>query len=1392
MANEKFINTFSDGLNSDISFNKYPNSTYYDAVDLRLISDEELSNGALVNFKGTKAKVDLIGRNYRLIGHTNIDDRLILFLLKENDNIIAYTQNGITGPVHDNEKLWVTFLGNTYKFYLSETYDSSVPPPVGYDGYILVNGASTTGADIANELNNFPFITKYYDIIGGDISFSIVAKNYGSIFNVNCAGTTSLGINEDAILVNGSCPVSKIYNIYIYDDDSLQEMTLLFSDETSISKLNFNVDNPIQAIALKETNSINKVYWVDGLNEFRYINLNKSYLGREADLLNIIPNLDGEESISTSILSGGNYKAGVVQHAYQFFNKYGSSSTISQLSFPIKLTSYKTSDGGDDIEDNTSSSIKIDITSISQNTISLFNRIRIYAIYYTDYSSVPSINIVNDYELNSSTFSCVDIGNPVGNISYEEFVAFNESTYIPTTIESKNNRLFIANIDEQSFQSDAIDLWDSRAYRFNVSGTIAEIFDVATNDLIYVAGYNHASVEEFKVVSTGENVPPNHDCHNKYNDIYGISLKDRNDLHNFICVSNGSELGGEGINVKYTFVNHSKILDYKGNISNTIKHSKDDLFYDAVGGVYTKMIECMAGEVYRIGIKFYNSKGQSSFVKWVGDVLFSDTFNSTNKAYFGTGTNTLSYYYPILVEIKNFPDDPDIVSWEVVRAIRTDADKSVIANGLLSNTWRRSTNSYYRPYANGASTPANYRTMIDTAALYADAPPYGTGDVSKRICQFISPDIMFNNSNIGSIDDCKIRVANIISNVNDISSNAVLNTHTFANVKLRNLSKITNTLSYGHYSIDSWAKTKPQHAQDDRLELWNKLGAYSYLNQAHYVGDGDDNYAGSNSGVVIMTTEDIAISSLDASTFKYFYASLLRDVDISRYGGITYEARFNTVYVPFSDVFPIETKSAYCVYGDTYTSMFGLMHYILNDVSDDGREGGQEFLSFPIQSQIDLRYRLDNIPKYLLDGNAFIDNKKSMFIQETVAEGIAGQPGLYDEEIGDLYRYNTVYSKSNDTKKSYIKPFDFVELGRNSVKVMHSDPKINGESIDSWTIFKPNNFIELETQYGDINELISFGSKMYSFQENGISLLSINEREVLSTTSGNQLAVGTGGILSRYDYISNNLGIKRKEAIITTNDSIYFIDEDYKAIFDVRSLDKSLSKSLGLNNLVKNLITLNHINDSKLCIGYDPEFNEVLFTIHDKTLCYNCDTNRFYSRYSTVPKSYLCLQNKLFSYIEDETIVDTDRYLFAHNKGAIGDVYSEVKTLGKSTSLVSLIINPNGNDVNQFFNLDFKTDLFTSTQRFPVNDPIIYETFDRINFRNSYMNKDVIIDVKHSSGDPGNTSRRLRSFRTDVPLTSNGNRFLDTFIMVTLEYDNDEGKFLRIHDIITYYAKHPY
>src|SRR6056297_2068949 len=55
---KRYINTFSGGIDRDTSVNKYDNTHYYDAENVRPISNDTFSNGAINNVDGLLEKID--------------------------------------------------------------------------------------------------------------------------------------------------------------------------------------------------------------------------------------------------------------------------------------------------------------------------------------------------------------------------------------------------------------------------------------------------------------------------------------------------------------------------------------------------------------------------------------------------------------------------------------------------------------------------------------------------------------------------------------------------------------------------------------------------------------------------------------------------------------------------------------------------------------------------------------------------------------------------------------------------------------------------------------------------------------------------------------------------------------------------------------------------------------------------------------------------------------------------------------------------------------------------------------------------------------------------------------------------------------------------------------
>ena len=107
-------------------------------------------------------------------------------------------------------------------------------------------------------------------------------------------------------------------------------------------------------------------------------------------------------------------------------------------------------------------------------------------------------------------------------------------------------------------------------------------------------------------------------------------------------------------------------------------------------------------------------------------------------------------------------------------------------------------------------------------------------------------------------------------------------------------------------------------------------------------------------------------------------------------------------------------------------------------------------------------------------------------------------------------------------------------------RVHYSNRKINNEAIDNWSSTMPLNFIDVDSRYGEITDLKLFKDKLIYWQKHAIGVLSVNERMLVTTEDDNKLALGYGGILDRYDYISTIYGMNNNERCCIDSDSTLY------------------------------------------------------------------------------------------------------------------------------------------------------------------------------------------------------------------------------------------------------------
>lgn len=211
-----------------------------------------------------------------------------------------------------------------------------------------------------------------------------------------------------------------------------------------------------------------------------------------------------------------------------------------------------------------------------------------------------------------------------------------------------------------------------------------------------------------------------------------------------------------------------------------------------------------------------------------------------------------------------------------------------------------------------------------------------------------------------------------------------------------------------------------------------------------------------------------------------------------------------------------------------------------------------------------------------------------------------------------MYSYNTAYSSDSTAKMLSAEQEDTFD--KIDVRVMYSGQKENGERIDNWTKFQANNYLDVDTRYGELTGLRTFKDKLIYWQKGATGVLSVNERAQITDNTNMPLILGTGDVLARYDYILTTNGMRPDQYCDTESDSaVYWLDADHKEICAYTSEGAApLSKI----KFISNYMNKHDMND-KPVLTYDKKFNEVLCHVtDDETLVYNEITQAFTGVYT--------------------------------------------------------------------------------------------------------------------------------------------------------------------------------
>lgn len=382
---QKIIQFKTKGMQRDLSASAFNPEYSYENKNVRVMPTDESTLLSLINEKGNK-KSGIVG----------VGDHI----------------KGIPiGQALVNNEL-IIFAAGDDDYRLADITPNIFEAPDIFPCDVLITNL-TAGEDTANDIT--PDLSSVKDITFIDCPYK-------------------LNIDVDSMLDD------RIYKLWFNNG-------VLTGKRLFRGNLGFNYKHPIETISFYENADIRKVYWTDGLNQPRVINIAAAsdvVSKWNTDSFNFVRtlSLNEEITIERNIVANGGFAPGVIQYAFTYFNKYGQESNIFYTS-PLYYISYN--NRGASPEDKVSNSFNIEVVNVDRR----FDYIRIYSIHRTSINATPDVRRVVDLAppINIAKVTYTDNGSSGDSVDPTELLYIGGEEVVFGTMTQKDNTLFLGDIE---------------------------------------------------------------------------------------------------------------------------------------------------------------------------------------------------------------------------------------------------------------------------------------------------------------------------------------------------------------------------------------------------------------------------------------------------------------------------------------------------------------------------------------------------------------------------------------------------------------------------------------------------------------------------------------------------------------------------------------------------------------------------------------------------------------------------------------------------------------------------------------------------------------------------------------------------------------------------------
>ena len=245
--------------------------------------------------------------------------------------------------------------------------------------------------------------------------------------------------------------------------------------------IGLSTEHPLDTLSSYEADDVQKVYWTDGYNQPRVINIaaSKDTLKRwnnkdKSDKTGnswfdfcpqVVFNDNTKLVVTKEDAGNGTFTPGVIQYCYSLYNKYGQQTNIVDVS-PLNYINY--TDRGAKPNDSIGCSFKIVCNNLDSN----FEYARLYSIQRTSINSTPVVKRLADFPIRESKHT------DAKPFTRTEVYSTDSSLVLP---KSDNGRILTVNVTNGSYEVAVSHVLGSFSIGTNDVSVVA--IDAATNEV---------------------------------------------------------------------------------------------------------------------------------------------------------------------------------------------------------------------------------------------------------------------------------------------------------------------------------------------------------------------------------------------------------------------------------------------------------------------------------------------------------------------------------------------------------------------------------------------------------------------------------------------------------------------------------------------------------------------------------------------------------------------------------------------------------------------------------------------------------------------------------------------------------------------------------------------